>query len=746
MGSASDGPYTANMGDDWGAYMFDIIGMNYDELYEFQIEFASYGNIGYGYKIFIDYILGDSAPPTLKIDAPVGGSITGSGTSTMYKGYTATTVQLNYEDGAYIDEGDPYLRYCWSSTNTASCASWKSMDITSITENKKFYATIPLPDTAGTWYLIVDGYLSDHMNKYIDNNTNINGVTYKSYTNRVFKFVVEDNLKITKFEMTANDTTSNAGYSKTTKLDYKIELSSPDKVTSCVITNTVNGTTTTVYTGTKCLTSGTVTVQATNGTHILTLTAKVNSATATSKAIEVATGKYEIIVDTIAPKLKLAGVEPDTSSTSVSPTTTISLAPGSSMAFSVEDANLNSKNKPAYFYFFATKELSDSEILTYIAGVNSAVTPGNNVPQKVMETNNGYYMYFYISKSDKSYEDLAGHKVDMIEVGSYLTRKFYIKPTYTPVSGYKDPLIDDITTYKASATNCSSGCNYKNYGGSNELKYYSEYQSSGNNNMTLHDSSERKNAYFMDYTNKMIVISMNETSASSSVSFNSLLSKMGLLFVGGVNQNFSDATSKGGNVIVSNKNGAKTEIAIVVVVYSPQVGNSSNSGSSLTINKGEEIGENIGVSFVSQTDGGLSIDTLITLNGVKVKKVDTNVSGVYSVKQVATDRLGRSTTVVREIIVKDNGEVKEEVVKEQEIKEKEEILVPVVNNVEKVNSRVVNEDRVETRSVEVNKIDMMTNKEVKFKGYSKKKEIKKNKKEKFSFKLFSKYFFKIYDG
>ena len=35
---------------------------------------------------------------------------------------------------------------------------------------------------------------------------------------------------------------------------------------------------------------------------------------------------------------------------------------------------------------------------------------------------------------------------------------------------------------------------------------------------------------------------------------------------------------------------------------------------------------------------------------------------------------------------------------------------------------------------------------VKVNGYKKKKEIKKAKKEKFSFKLFSKYFFKVYDG
>ena len=41
---------------------------------------------------------------------------------------------------------------------------------------------------------------------------------------------------------------------------------------------------------------------------------------------------------------------------------------------------------------------------------------------------------------------------------------------------------------------------------------------------------------------------------------------------------------------------------------------------------------------------------------------------------------------------------------------------------------------------------MRLEKEVKVKGYKKKKEIKKAKKERFTFKLFSKYFFKIYDG
>ena len=185
----------------------------------------------------------------------------------------------------------------------------------------------------------------------------------------------------------------------------------------------------------------------------------------------------------------------------------------------------------------------------------------------------------------------------------------------------------------------------------------------------------------------------------------------------------------------------------MIIVEAPQIKNTSNTGSTITLHQGEELGENLGASFVSTTEGSLSIDTLITFNGVKVKKVDTSVSGVYDIKQVATDKLGRTTTVLRKVIVKDNGEVNEEVVMEQEIEEKEEIIVPIVNNIEvRENQNTPSEVKVETRSVEASKIDMIVNKEVKFKGYKLRKDIKKNKKEKFSFKEFSKYFFKIYDG
>ena len=181
---------------------------------------------------------------------------------------------------------------------------------------------------------------------------------------------------------------------------------------------------------------------------------------------------------------------------------------------------------------------------------------------------------------------------------------------------------------------------------------------------------------------------------------------------------------------------------LIIFNNAPIYEGEDNTGSSILVNKGEELG-NIGLSFTSKEGERVSVDTMITLDGVRVNSVDTSLPGVYSITQVARDKLGRTTKVVREVVVLDNEEIKEEIVQEEVIKEViNEIVLPVeikVETTEKVNE-------VKVIEVETNKVEMKLDSKVKVNGYKKKKEIRRVRKDKFSFKLFSKYFFKVYDG
>ena len=183
-------------------------------------------------------------------------------------------------------------------------------------------------------------------------------------------------------------------------------------------------------------------------------------------------------------------------------------------------------------------------------------------------------------------------------------------------------------------------------------------------------------------------------------------------------------------------------VKVVVINTAPRL-NASNAGSSLVVNKGEEV-SNIGLSFTSVDGEQLQVDTLITLNGVKVKEIDTNIPGVYNIRQIAVDSKGRSNRIDKQIIVLDDESTQEVVITEEEIEVVEEVLVPVVNNTKNVETS--NNQASNKLVEEVPQVEMHIEKKIKVKGYQKRKEIRRTKKEKFSFKLFSKYFFKIYDG
>jgi len=193
--------------------------------------------------------------------------------------------------------------------------------------------------------------------------------------------------------------------------------------------------------------------------------------------------------------------------------------------------------------------------------------------------------------------------------------------------------------------------------------------------------------------------------------------------------------------VVKSPESNKYSLVSIVIFYNAPTLITSENNATTVVNQGEEIA-NVGMSFNSKDGSEVSVDTLITLDGVKVKNVDTNIPGVYNVTQVAKDKLGRTTRVNKEIVVLANKEVKEEVVEEEIIEVVEEVVVLPVEV--KVNNEKVEE--VKVVEVEQNRVEVKLENKVKVNGYKKRKEIRKNKKEQFSFKLFSKYFFKVYDG
>jgi hypothetical protein len=194
------------------------------------------------------------------------------------------------------------------------------------------------------------------------------------------------------------------------------------------------------------------------------------------------------------------------------------------------------------------------------------------------------------------------------------------------------------------------------------------------------------------------------------------------------------------DLLVKSLDSYKYKLVHLVIIYNaPLIKSNENIAASLVVNQGEEIG-NVAMSFESSTGEAVSVETLITLDGVKVNKVDTSKAGVYNIRQIATDSIGRQTRVSKEIVVQEVSQVKEEVVQEvieQPVILPVEVVTPVQEEV-KVQERV----ELHTQHVEMH----LDNNKAKIRGYKKRKEIKKAKKESFTFKLFSKYFFKIYDG
>ena len=372
--------------------------------------------------------------------------------------------------------------------------------------------------------------------------------------------------------------------------------------------------------------------------------------------------------------------------------------------------NNNAKIGKNYSYFMS--ENSNVNVTTI---GNSWITPsgtkGVGYDEVMHVSHKGYYIYV---KVPNSYADHVGNNISKSS-NAYSTA----------ISGYT-VFREYIEIGKDETSNSTSTI----------------APSDINNKLATSSNSDKVQITLID---RMLVVTF-DSEDTSNLSFdiagiNTYLANAGYKILA-LNDNFSynfEASYVYHNVLVTeNKSSSvKNEILdLVILINAPTVktGNASTS----VVGQGDELG-NIAVAFTS--DIPFTVDTQITLNGELVKKVDTNRPGVYEMRYIAKDEMGRVNKVYRSIVVNENKEniVVEEIKEEIEVKETLEVSVlPVEVKVETSSSRKV---------VENVQVEMIIENKEEVKSYKKKERKNKAKKDiKGTFKLFSKWFFKVYDG
>ena len=383
-----------------------------------------------------------------------------------------------------------------------------------------------------------------------------------------------------------------------------------------------------------------------------------------------------------------------------------SVTAGDTVTVSINDAITGLVNSSSSIYsLISPSSLTSTQVSSRMS---EAVSNGTNHKAPYVQKEDNYYVYGIYNKTQLA-TDKAGNVVACDLDVTYNSTAYCVVEFRTTISPVESSTTTGIVGVE-SAISENTEVNSNQYG----------YQLNIGN------------------TGKMIVIQINN---SVDCNLNTIVSAYatGLTIVGELSTSCDSDNHE--NVIIKYNNSYEY-VDVLVINTTPRI-NASNAGATLTVNKGEEV-SNIGLSFTSVDGEALEVDTLITLDGVKVKEIDTNIPGVYNVRQMAVDKHGKKTSITKKIVVLDNAIQEEIVTKEEEIEVVEEILVPVVHNTN-VESEV--NTHTTTKVVEeVLEVEMRIEKKNKVKGYQKRKEIRKTKKEKFSFKLFSKYFFKIYDG
>ena len=493
--------------------------------------------------------------------------------------------------------------------------------------------------------------------------------------------ILFDNVKptISAFSITGNES-AEIGFTNTRNV--KVSQTSTDSL-SGVYRYTIKDGSTSIYNHTV-VPSSTTLANATNGSHTLSLYVYDNAG---NEQVRTAA----ITFDNIAPVIQFSGLS-----------TTISKNIGSKIQPVVTETN--------------KKANASSEMMKYCISVNGATSDCTSytvfdVKQseyiKVMKSK-AYYIYLMIANNKNLATDKAGNTAGndgtiVFNGDRYLFKKIKITPTSTTESGYKTPM--QILTEDG-----------KNFVANQPTTNLIQIQGNEYVIITVNNYNTQKNVNAVTELNYIGLFPLQSlTNTTSSKIYENVLVKLSS------DHNFE---------IVSN---------VFVIMAAPILVADTIKAATQVVEKGEEL-SNIGLSFKGKDGASVEHEQIITLNGVRVKRVDTNQVGVYTIVDKAMDTLGRKTVIERRIIVEDT---KIELPTQVEIIKEEMVSIPVVKVIESLQEKVENETKVE---IETNKVELRLEKGVKVKGYKKKKEIKKVRKENFTFKLFSKYFFKIYDG
>ena len=401
------------------------------------------------------------------------------------------------------------------------------------------------------------------------------------------------------------------------------------------------------------------------------------------KAGNVGTSSYSIVYDSIRPVINLIEDE-------------------ETIKINMDDANKLNEDTTVMYYMSIYSNDFDSFH-------GSEVKLGESISK--LAGNIGYYIYVDVA----NLIDKAGNVVDFAE--SNACDKI-VNSNYVRLLARKDAAETDEDIYKVTG----------NINAPDPIAELTEKTM-----MFISDvpTSETKNVYQiqgLDY----IMITIN---AGFETSVGDLISRFDLELVSADYEIVTARHRAYVGAIVKTIGGNKYKALTIVVIYNAPVV-SENTATSITINQGDVL-ENVGVTFVKENDERIEIDTLITLNGAKVKELDTNIPGVYSIKQIAKDSKGRTTTIVREVIVN---------TKEEQLEETPELLVSATGETptQVKSTQTIKNEESKVKDI-INQVEMLVETKESEVDNKKKKEIKKSNKELTVFRLFARCLVKIYN-
>ena len=243
----------------------------------------------------------------------------------------------------------------------------------------------------------------------------------------------------------------------------------------------------------------------------------------------------------------------------------------------------------------------------------------------------------------------------------------------------------------------------------------------------LSDNARLSNNYIVQVDENLIIVTFDSEAAVdfSMDTINIVLSKAGYRLISVNDSDSYDFESSYLYVTVvsedeENNKSTENDIYGLMVLINAPVVEAGNDGAVKVFNEGDELG-NLAVSFTSDIE--FTVDTLITLDGARVDKVDTNKPGVYEIKYTATDAIGRVNKVYRSVIVNKNEDVVlvDEIIEEVEVQEAFIIeTMPIETRVTTSNSKKV---------VEAQQVEMRIENKEEVKGYKKKERKNKLKKD-----------------